>query len=206
MVNNPALPLALGILKADSANSCAGFSLLDLIRECQEAGIFDDLSHEPHEVILFKKNFLAMNALYQAQRILWQEGIGYLHISPLRNYLAPNSTANVSAQTVQSTQLPCNTRDSALADYYLDWQHYDNTNEQAVNTLLNQFWTRCLSPHKITQCCELLALDPALATQRSAKRQFQRMAARYHPDKGGNPHDFIELREAYEYLAGALPA
>jgi len=204
-MHNPATLHVLALLKTDTTDQSTHFSLLELITNCQKAGVFDQLSDDSSEVVLFKKNFLAMNALFQAQRILWEENIGYLHISPLSNYLSPLSQSIISNAATR-TMMPSNARDSALADYYLDWQHYDNTGEKEVKDLLQQFWGRYVSPDRIEVCCKQLALNPKEATQALAKQHFKRRAAVCHPDKGGSQQAFIELREAYEYLKGVLPS
>lgn len=44
---------------------------------------------------------------------------------------------------------------------------------------------------------------PETASQREIKQRYRELVMRYHPDKvGGNAANFLEIKEAYEYLTG----
>ena len=46
---------------------------------------------------------------------------------------------------------------------------------------------------------------PDNATQDQIKRQYRRLALRYHPDRnGGDDQRFLEVKEAYEVLTGKI--
>jgi DnaJ-class molecular chaperone len=45
---------------------------------------------------------------------------------------------------------------------------------------------------------EILGLDPETATQELAITAWRRLASQHHPDKGGDPSVFSEMRKAYK--------
>lgn len=52
-------------------------------------------------------------------------------------------------------------------------------------------------PDPVPPCLRALGLDK-WASEDEATRAYRRMAHELHPDKGGNPDQFIALREHYE--------
>lgn len=54
------------------------------------------------------------------------------------------------------------------------------------------------------QSIELLELS-AQFSQEDLKRQYRRLAHRHHPDKGGDPEKFKQVKSAYEFLSGRNP-
>ena len=46
---------------------------------------------------------------------------------------------------------------------------------------------------------KILQLEPP-KTRAEIKKQFYRLAKKYHPDKGGSKEDFIKLKSSYENL------
>lgn len=149
------------------------------------------LENEEGNLALFKLNFLVMNALYQLQQELMNEHL-YLHISTLAIQIEPINTMN---KAILSTDYTGGT----LRNYYLDWSNLEGISEQDVEKLLNGFWRRFLSQDK--QVDALLTLGLSVdADWPTIQKAYRRLAALHHPDKGGRPQCFIEIREAYEIL------
>ena len=158
-----------------------GFDQLDLASDGADA-----------QLVLFRKHFLIMNALYRLQPIFVDEGF-LLVISALN--------IRLEAITVSSSEyaLSDETTPAAVRDYYLDWREFDQSSNASVEALLNSFWQRFIAPDKIVAAHEVLALE--MPTDRdTVRKQFRRLAAKHHPDKGGDSTSFQRIREAYETL------
>jgi len=158
---------------------------------------------------LFRANFLVMHGLYQLRQRWWQSGTGTLDISALRCQLVPDdptqpadSATQTTTQTTAPYELPSDTAAPAehdpLAAYYLDLANLDISTDD-IEALLNQFWTTYLSGSTQPDDLAILNLE-APVTMLEIRRQYRRLAAQHHPDKGGNAATFCELQGAYERL------
>lgn len=197
-MHNPITAIILASLKKHPA----GLSEFTLIQAIEAAGIFDALDSQA-DVALFQKHFLTMNALYHLQITLWEEEALYLSISALDIHLDPCSEAPCSKALhcdKKATTLPEQSRNEALKSYYLDWSHYNEADEASVIRLLNSFWQRFLNPEQRQQALDILEIAEQAPDQATIRRQFRQLAAKHHPDKGGDSASFIAIREAYEVL------
>jgi DnaJ-domain-containing protein 1 len=186
MRNNPLIMPILDLLKEQKAN----ISEYELIRRLEENGM--EFSKESsNELELFKKHFLVMNALYKLQNELIEDGY-FLTISSLSIKLDKISQQSSSADLIDYTN-------KKLSEYYLDWNNYKNTSKQDVSNLLSEFWEKYFSVDKKTEALSVLGLGPDV-TIVQVKQAYRRLAAKHHPDKGGEHKDFMEIREAYEVL------
>ncbi|MGY8870568.1 MAG: DNA-J related domain-containing protein [Pseudomonadales bacterium] len=193
-----------------------GFNEYTLIQAIESAGLFEALD-ENLDVALFQKHFLTMNALYQLQISLWEEDTLYLEVSALRIHLesasievtctdaahlnnTPQSILKGVIEDSSKDLLPEQSRNEALRAYYLDWSHYNSADEASVKQLLNSFWERFLNPEQRVTALNTLEITDNAPSPVTIKQQFRLLAAKHHPDKGGNPDSFIAIREAYEIL------
>jgi len=174
------------LLAADGAIS--EYQLIDALAEGEPGFPCED---DDGRLSLFRKHFLVMNALYQLQGEMVQEGI-YLSISPLAIRLEPLSDLGLST-------LPSDGVTTELRNYYLDWQHYATTGAAEVEAMLNRFWQRYVAIDKRVEALQTLSLPPD-ASWETVKRAYRRQAAAHHPDKGGDATRFRAIREAYEVL------
>ncbi len=55
-------------------------------------------------------------------------------------------------------------------------------------------------PPRRPQPWQVLGLDATTATPAEVKRAYRRLALEHHPDRGGCPERFLEIRQAYEAL------
>lgn len=149
---------------------------------------------DSQQLALFQTHFLVMNALYQLQRDLLEEGF-YLRISPLE--IAIETPLGAGAKGIQEGS------DRALAEYYLDLTHLRQTGESEVEQLLNGFWRDFLARDKVGDALAALEL-PAGAQWSEVQVQYRLMAGRLHPDRGGDSEQFMQVREAYEILRRVL--
>jgi hypothetical protein len=166
------------------------------IHEILDSAYFDEfIGVCPNELVLFRKHFLVMNALYKLHGELFEQGT-FLHISALEIYLEP--LKSVKNQTV-SGELLVDTAFEKLSRYYLDWNNYDQTNEDDVAALLHQFW-KYYSLHN-DNSSDLACLNlNADARWPQIQEQYRRLCQQHHPDKGGKAVKFVLIQQAYSNL------
>lgn len=188
MRENPFKAAILAVIR----NTPTGLSEYDLIEQLAQRSNGVALDGDRTSLTLFRKHFLTMNALYQLQTELFADG-WYLSISPLAIRLEP-------LRDLGLTTLPAGGSEAVLRDYYLDWDHFDHTDQTDVAAMLTRFWERYIAVDKRLEALEVLEL-PADAAWRAVKQAYRRLAATHHPDKGGDPERFRAIREAYEVLS-----
>lgn len=146
-------------------------------------------------LLLFRQHFLIMNALYQLQFSLRQEGRLSLTISPMHIQLFSSKlTPLATRQDIGSHG------EAKLAAYYLDWKEYEKTDEEDVSQLLASFYTRIYLNDDRDAALETLQIFHKSPSKEEIKRQYRKLAHQAHPDHGGNTETFISLRQAYECL------
>lgn len=185
---NPLIVPILDVLK----NQQEAISEYQLI-ECLEKPLALVVGNtEGKQLALFQTHFLVMNALYQLQIEVVGEGY-FLSISPLKIVLQPSGSDNEKALSEDGTE-------RSLAEFYLDWSNYTDTNEDDVGALLDGFWQRYMADDKQLDAYHLLELEPG-ADWSEIQKSYRRLASVKHPDRGGVAAEFAEIREAYEVLA-----
>ena len=189
---NPFKAALLSLLK-QSTESLSEYEIIQRLRQQ-----FDDskVLQSDSTFGLFQIHFLVMNGLYQLQNELMDDGY-YLTISPLEIFVTKLADAR--------DKFVADSTEARLKAYYLDWQNFEGTNEADVEDLLKSFWQRYTTNKHFddagcfSEACQLLGVS-ADADWSAIRSRFRRLAARHHPDRGGDPATFIALREAYEHL------
>ncbi len=143
---------------------------------------------------LFEINFLMMNALFELQTELIDDGL-FLDVDAMQLQLLPLSTSDGQA-IAKSIQ-------SELRAYYLDRRNLEQITAAEIDTLLSDFWQRYLANDKRAWAYATLGLDED-ASKSTARAAYQRLAGRTHPDRGGNPEEFLKVRSAWEILSRTL--
>ena len=144
------------------------------------------------ELLLFRKHFLIMNALYSLQPVLYEEGYDlsisalHIHLHPLDMPVAPSAARTLA-------------KPEPLREYYLDWGEFEKSSSAYVGKLLNSFWRRYFGDERIDAAWAMLELEPGASPQ-AIRNAYRRLAARHHPDRGGEAEQFRRVREAYELL------
>lgn len=189
MFPNPLMAPVAKILRAhpDGMSEYKLLSQLEFeaLQEDVDAGIGTDL-------LLFRKHFLLMNALYRLQPILWEEG-AFLQISALHIVLEPLPKEITSG-------LPDAAGQQAIRDYYLDWTEYAQSSSASVEQLLSGFWQHYLATDKRLDALALFELDSDCSWS-EIRSAYRRQAGVHHPDRGGDSEQFCRVRDAYELLA-----
>lgn len=197
-------PVALAIMSV-LKNTDNVISLYDLIKHIEALGLyFFDLDENlSNELLLFRKNFIVMNALYQIQSDIKHTGF-ILYISSLKILLYSDvpSQNELSITDIHESKRV----DESLSEYYLNWDNYDSANQQSVDHLLNSFWKRFQNYNqfnsnqdKRSYALQILGVESS-ASWKDIQYAYRQKIASCHPDKGGTSHQFIEIREAFEFL------
>lgn len=144
-------------------------------------------------ILLFQHHFVLMHALYRLQDDWWETGRGVLDISALhivRRPLVERGTQQLSV-------------DRSLKEYYLDWGNLGKESAESVQSLLDGFWKRLLGEVHAPDALATLGLDKT-ASAPEIKARYRQLAGEHHPDKGGDPEQFHQIREAYEVLMARI--
>ncbi len=188
-MRNPLIAAILTLLKKN-LSGISEFEILKTLREQFPA--FNQLAKDEN-LQLFRQHFLIMNALYQLQANLWQDEKLALSIHTLQIKLLP-SVPVAQADTRTLT----NDVDTKLAAYYLDWNEYEKTDESEVSRLINSFYQRMHLDGDIQSALNTLEITSLTPSKTEIKQQYRKLVQKHHPDAGGNPETFIEIRQAYE--------
>lgn len=171
-----------------------------LLKQLSQAGyaVFTP-SLEPLE--LFQAHFLLFHILYRLADKWRQAGHGRLVIDCLNIHFQPDSDTELTSS--DQTDLA---RDDSLKRYYLDYQHYRDTQTQDVVDLLDQFWKQLsgvssASPSEIEQAkltLEITEQDEISLEQ--VNLQYRKLCFIHHPDRGGDTQTFQKINQAAQLL------
>lgn len=174
------------------------YSLISILQTPPYALFDKEALRDP--LIMFQTHFVVFHALYRVRDRWREKGVGELGIHTLRIVLNAPLTA---------TSLPENT--DPLRAYYLDWDKFNETGEEDVNALLNDFWQRVgggmtsVSQAEIEDAKQALELgDDSGLTLASVKRQYRKLVHVHHPDKGGDEVKAKRLVRAFSVLSTHL--
>tara|TARA_R110002094_G_scaffold103101_2_gene102658 strand:+ start:287 stop:889 length:603 start_codon:yes stop_codon:yes gene_type:complete len=192
----PPNPLTAPIVKILRAHP-EGMSEYQLLSQLEFAGLQLDKGAAGNapgnaDLLLFRKHFLVMNALYRLQPILWEEGF-YLQISALHIHLQ-------ALPEVSNDRLPDPAGEQSIRDYYLDWGEFEQSSSESVEQLLGGFWQRYFATDKRLDALAIFELDSDCSWS-EIRSAYRRQAAIHHPDRGGDAAQFCRVRDAYELLA-----
>ena len=196
-------PLCLPVSKL-LEQSEQGLGLYDLLKQLEAVGFdlqqmvqADTDAELSNELLLFRKNFILMNALYEIQRDLQGSGYG-LYITPLK-ILLYKLHKDATADTADTSEI------SALSI-----SEAARSDQVAVEQLLQGFWQRYRQYHaepvnldKRSCALSVLGLECS-ASWDDIQHAYRQKVACCHPDRGGKHQHFIEVREAYQYLKLSL--
>ncbi|MEH6443281.1 MAG: DNA-J related domain-containing protein [Oceanospirillaceae bacterium] len=190
-MRNPLIANILTLLKIN-LNGISEFEILTTLKDQ-----FPEFNHlaEDGNLQLFRQHFLIMNALYQLQASLWQDEKLVLSIHVLQIKLLPTDQEKQATGFDLSDSI-----DAELATYYLDWSEYEKTDATEVSRLINSFYQRMDLEGDKQSALNILQIKTFTPSKVEIKQHYRKLVQRHHPDAGGNPATFIEIRQAYEQL------
>ncbi|MDP4534847.1 DNA-J related domain-containing protein [Alkalimonas collagenimarina] len=158
----------------------------------QKLGLHLTSAPSDPQLALFQRHFIVQHLLYQLQLQWAEQQFAWLEIG----------LAKVQLHTYQAQQ-PTE-YDQGRAGYYLDWQHFYQMSSATLEQQLDDFWRYVQRPAEadplsLQQACQVLQLSwPCSLLQ--LKRQYRSLALQYHPDRGGDGEQFLQVRQAYQRL------
>ena len=184
---NPLIaPLLVLLQRADGS-----YKVHELMAVLRQQGAIPVLADD-EQLQLFRVNFLIMNALYQLQAELYEEG-WWLVISSLDIRLEPLADTPEASHAFAVGDNLCS--------YYLDWQVFWQTDRAEVEALLNRFWRAYDGEGHKAEALALFELNEG-ASQEAIRRRWRELALQHHPDRGGDAETFIRIRWAWQCLRG----
>ena len=191
------------ILEAATA-SLSEYELISQLQEQEWLARIDSAN----TVSLYSAHFLVYNALFQLHAY-YLERHQYLTISALT--ISLDTGLSCDGAEPQSKNLEADNRYNqadiaSLRDYYLDWDNLENATKDSVGELLNGFWDRFVSNDDYSDALAVLQLsqDGEAVDYRQVKTAYQRLAMKYHPDRGGDVEQFQRINWAFGVLRRAL--
>lgn len=181
----------------------AGLSEHDLLKElaARKVSFFDE-HYFNSPLGLFQRHFLLFHCLYLLRDKLRVGEAGDLTIDCLGIQIIPYR----DAPSVHPASY------DPLAAYYLDMDNLKSTDESDVLRMLENFWKRFVGKDQRDEALAVIELTPPTSYP-EIKRQYRRLAMRWHPDRGGDSTRFQRLEWAmrvlrilYQEQQGAGPA
>lgn len=174
-----------------------GLSEYDLLMQAKKSSAFPILEGE-NSVLLFREHFLLMHCLYKLQKQLESAGSYQLRIDPIKTVLQ-KAAKETNETRLLKTELREASSHEALKEYYLNWENFETTKEDDVDKLFDSFWQDYALHISGDEAFGILGLNID-ASQKEVKARYRGLAAKHHPDRGGDKEAFIKTRAAYEVL------
>ncbi|WP_100641898.1 DNA-J related domain-containing protein [Alteromonas facilis] len=175
----------------------AGISEYELLQRLKAAPFHLFTGQELRQTLdMFRCHFILFNSLYLMRDTWISQGVGVLNIHTLQIQLMP------------FTQQPDGVvPNDPLREYYLDWSQLQQTQEDDVDALLEQFWQQfsgspvCVSQDVVNDALQTLGLDDnAIEDASQLKRHYKQLLHQHHPDKGGDPIKAKQIITAFNTL------
>lgn len=140
-------------------------------------------------IILFQSHFLLFHLLYQLRDRLRIEQQGDIDIHCLNIILSPWK------QSESTLPSHCDT----LREYYLDLTQLEAVTRKDVEEMLSWFWEEYDKNSQKGWAFSIFKLKES-ASQNMIKRRYRELLFQHHPDHGGDPDHFIQIKQAAEVL------
>lgn len=159
--------------------------LIDSDNDLFDSQLWDNSLH------MFRSHFILFNVLYQLRDSLRSEKRADLEIHCL----------NIKIKKWQNRKEKHPDKPDPLRDYYLDLNNLVQTTDQDVEKLLTDFWNYLATFENRDDALSILGLQKP-STQNEIKSRYRSLVKKHHPDHGGDPARFREIKEAAKFLLG----
>lgn len=168
------------------------YELLKVLAE-RNVSLFND-EYFSNSFGLFQRHFLLFHGLYLLRDKLRMSGQGDMEIHCMGIRLIPCSNTPSAHPALHDP----------LASYYLDLDNLNASHESDVLRLLDDFWKKFASTAQRDEALAIMKLKHPVGYP-DIKKQYRRLAMRWHPDRGGNPDQFHRLEWAMGILRLVYP-
>lgn len=166
-------------------------ALLSMLR--QREGLAWLRGEDKQHYSLFQRHFLLFHALYLMQQRDWSERRAYLEISALNIQRHPYREGQSGLDSVDP-----------LRSYYLDLDNLAATSAEDVKQMLNGFWERYLAGEGRLEALQSLGLEEPV-DRKAIEKRYRELAAKHHPDRGGDTKKQSEINKAVGILRQYYP-
>ncbi len=146
---------------------------------------------------LYQKLFITQAALCELYFQYEEAGDHSLVLTPVSAFLRRDT--GTSATDCQSMRADTVEEVTPNIDFFFDHGNFYNVSEGEVNTMIEGFWKKYNALMTASPALAALGLSEG-ASWEEIKQRYRDLASKHHPDKGGDPLLFIEIRRAYESL------
>ncbi|HEY7773513.1 MAG TPA: DNA-J related domain-containing protein [Marinagarivorans sp.] len=187
-------------IKKQLVVACSAVSIDEyvLIQFLDTKGYFKGLADEPATLSLFAKHFMVRRCCYRLREQFTQRGwavtFELMHIK--FHPLAPSDNQAYRVAVAS---------DALLAEFYDDLQTLAQATTSSVGKLLADFWVKYEAYQRADSAYEVLEVA-ADASWSDIQQAYRQLAARHHPDKGGDADRFVAIKTAYERLKALHPS
>lgn len=167
-----------------------GISEFNLLRVLQKPPLcYFPSNPKADSLILFRTHFWLFHNLYRLRQQGRSQSIFDVQISSLNICLTPYNSCQTDSLTEHD----------ALQKYYADLSHLWDTAKHNVEDMLNDAFTRIFTaPEKARALAYFQLQEPV--TLHTIKKRYRQLAQSCHPDKGGDPKNFMALQDAMNTL------
>ncbi|MBD3671760.1 MAG: DnaJ domain-containing protein [Gammaproteobacteria bacterium] len=166
-----------------------GISEHRLLGELRETPGMEWMQGKPADTLgLFQRHFLLFHVLYLLQQRDWQAQRAHLEISPLKIIRMPYRPGLSGLQ-----------ESDPLRSYYLDLNNLETTTGDEVDSMLDNFWQRYLAGEGRQEALQALGLEEPV-DRKIIEKRYRELAARHHPDRGGDTEEQTKLNKAVKIL------
>lgn len=148
-------------------------------------------------ISLYQKLFLTQAGLCELYFQFEEFGDMSLVVTPVSVYTRQRKSLLVTGQL----SLPSELEESVTPniDFFCEQSNFFSITEDKVQGFLDGFWLRYQSELEFHPALSALGLSSS-ASWPEIRTRYRELASSSHPDKGGDPKAFIQIRKAYERL------
>lgn len=161
-----------------------------LIQYLESKHFFTGLEHLPASLALFAKHFVVRRSFYRlGERFSlcgWGIRFELIHL----RFHKFETTAGKSVALAS---------DNLIAEFYDDIATLAQATPESVNKLLADFWVRFGAYQRADSAYGVLGV-PIDAGWPEIQQAYRVLAAKHHPDKGGDADTFVAVKTAYDRL------
>lgn len=190
--------------------------------------VYPEYRNKSRSIDIFQYHFAAMRLLYQLQDELYAQNM-YLHVHFMRIRMLPYPKAGFCHEYSEETggfcccptsspeNRYCPFHASRKSDdlpeelsvkyFYLSDKNYEAINPDNADAFLSGTWELLYHYDEYMSAIKILEL-PEHCTMEMIRRNYRRLAKKYHPDLSGGNDDnaeFIRINDAYQILKKILP-
>lgn len=166
------------------------FDEYSLIQHLESQNFFTGLENLPASLALFAKHFVVRRSFYRLRKrfslCCWGIRFELMHLRFYRLETAAGKNVTLAS-------------DSLIAEFYDDIATLAQATPESVNKLLADFWVRFGAYQRADSAYDVLGI-PIDAGWPEIQQAYRALAAKHHPDKGGDADTFVAVKTAYDRL------